>query len=280
MKDSFPELAKVRWDDLAAFLSVAQAGGLAGATEDAGSSAPTLSRRMHALERALGKDLFIRRSHGYALTDAGRDLVAALDGVADQIARATAPVREGALALVKISAGTWTSLALARHWARLTGTPADVRIRLVSTESFLSLTRREAAIAIRNAPPEGVGLAARKLARNDFAIYGRADAPTDWIVHKVDTPSSRWVAERAGSDPCHEVSHPRLTLDLALTGAGQVVLPTFIGDEEAALERRSDILPELSHEVVQASDVPMAHSPSPPQGPHDPQEQSSEQLRS
>ncbi len=45
------------WDDLRLFLHVAEQGGLAGAAEKTGVSAPTLGRRMLALERASGRAL-------------------------------------------------------------------------------------------------------------------------------------------------------------------------------------------------------------------------------
>ncbi|MEM7614700.1 MAG: LysR family transcriptional regulator [Pseudomonadota bacterium] len=238
-----------RWDDLAYFLAVARAGGLAAAAEDVGASAPTLGRRMHALERSMGRELFIRRTHGYDLTEAGTALLAALDGVADQIARATTRPRDGGVPLVTVSAGTWTSLALTRRWRDITGEPPDVRLRFVSSEAVLSITRREASIAIRNRRPTEPGLAARKLAQNEFAIFAAVGAPKLWIAHSVDTPSSRWTKERAGDSVCFEVSHPRLALDLALAGAGQIVLPMFIGEAERGLERRSEPILELSHEA-------------------------------
>lgn len=240
---------KVRWDDLADFLAVAKVGGLAAASKCVVSSAPTLGRRMRSLERALGRELFIRRTHGYDLTDAGTDLMREIEAVAEQIARATAKPKENKPPLVKLSAGAWTSLALAQSWQSVTGDPPDVRLRLVSSEAILSLKRREASIAIRNKRPTESGLARRKLARNEFAVYARADAPSRWIFHLVDTPSSRWTKERAGKDFFYEVSHPRLALDLALAGAGQVVLPTFIGDEERSLQRRSENISELSHDA-------------------------------
>lgn len=239
----------VRWDDLAAFLAVARAGGLAAAAKECASSAPTLGRRMHALERAMGRELFIRRSHGYGLTDAGIELMREMEGVAVNITRATTAPKEGGLPLIKVSAGTWTSLALARQWRDITGDPADVRLRFVSSEAVLSITRREASIAIRNSRPTEHGLAGRKLARNEFAIYSARDAPETWIIHSVDTPSSRWAKSRAGQDVCLEVSHPRLALDLAQEGAGQIVLPTFIGEKDVNLERRSEIISELSHDA-------------------------------
>ena len=54
-----------------------------------------------------------------------------------------------------------------------------------------------------------------------------------------------------------QVSHPRTLLDLALRDIGQIVLPCFIGDREAGLERTGDIIPDLSHDqwlVVHAQD--------------------------
>lgn len=240
---------RVQWDDLAHFLVVARAGGLAAAAKDVEASAPTLGRRMRALERAMGQELFIRQTHGYDLTDAGVELMRKMDIVAGQIARATAKPKEGDLPLVKVSAGTWTSLALARHWRDITLDPPDVRLRFVSSEAILSIARREVSIAIRNEPPMETGLAGRKLARNDFAIYATKDAPSRWITHSIDTPSSRWVRERASHGYCLEVSSPRLALDLALQGAGQIVLPIFIGNQEKDLVRRSDPISELSHDA-------------------------------
>ncbi len=249
MNEDLSAFGDVRWDDLAAFLAVARAGGLAAATRDIAYSAPTLGRRMRELERAMGRDLFQRRSHGYDLTDAGLELMRELEGVADRILRATALPRHGSLPLIKISAGTWTSLVLVRSWQDITGNPADVRLRFVSSEAVLSINRREASIAIRNSRPTEQGLAGRKLARNEFAIYSAPNAPETWVIHNVDTPSSRWAKARAEPDLCHEVSQPWLALDLAREGAGRIVLPTFIGDHEARLERLGEVIPELSHEA-------------------------------
>ena len=62
----------VNWEDLNLFLAVARAGGLSAAAAATGKSAPTLGRRMLALEAALGSDLFRRLPRGYELTEGGR----------------------------------------------------------------------------------------------------------------------------------------------------------------------------------------------------------------
>ena len=51
---------KFDWDDLRLFLAVAREGGLAAAAEKSGKSAPTLGRRMLALEQRIGQELFKR----------------------------------------------------------------------------------------------------------------------------------------------------------------------------------------------------------------------------
>ena len=238
----------VRWDDLSAFLAVARTGGLSAAARETGASAPTLGRRTRALERAVGRELFVRRTHGYELTEAGQEMLRDLEDVSGHIERITARPDGDDLPLVKLSAGTWTTLVLVRKSLELAGDPPDLRLRFLAAEDILSIGRREAAIGIRNRRPTEAGLAGRKLARVHFAAYAVPDAPQDWIRVQADTPSARWVAARAGGTTLHEVSHPRLALDLALAGAGRVVLPTFIGDGEPRMSRAGEPIEELSHD--------------------------------
>lgn len=97
------------WQDLQLFLAVAREGGLSPAAKATGSSPATLGRRMLALERAIGRDLFVRHRRGYELTHEGKGLQAALRQVESDILRAAVPVRSHDVPMVKISAGTWTT---------------------------------------------------------------------------------------------------------------------------------------------------------------------------
>ncbi|MEC9196343.1 MAG: LysR family transcriptional regulator [Pseudomonadota bacterium] len=241
-------LSQVSWDDLAAFLAIARNGGLSGAAREIGSSPPTLGRRMREMERRLGRELFVRRSHGYDLTDAGARLRDDLLPAEMAMIRATIPAQDGRLPLVRITAGTWTMLALADVLQSITGNPPDLRVRLLQGEEVLSIPRREAAIGFRNSRPDEAGLATRRLRPVDFAPYAAAGAPKQWIVVRAQTPSARWVAECCGDDVIAEVNAPRLALDLALRGIGQVLLPTFIGNAYPELERVGKKVKELSHD--------------------------------
>ena len=237
---------RVAWNDLHAFLAVARYGGLSAAARDIGSSAPTLGRRMRALERALGRELFVRRTHGYELTGDGESLRNELLPIEATIVRATAPATPDALPLVKIAAGTWTMLAVAGALPRIAGTPPDLRVRLVQGEDVLSIPRREASIGFRSRRPTKAGLAARKLRPVAFAPFATPDAPDRWIVVRADTPSARWVAERCGDRIAAETNTPRLALDLVLAGVGRALLPTFVGEGRA--ERVGPDVDELAHD--------------------------------
>lgn len=203
---------------------------------------------MRLLERQLGRELFIRRTHGYDLTEDGARLLAELAPAEAVITRATIPASDHALPVVRIAAGTWTMLALVRVVPALLGDPPDLRLRLLQGEDVLSIPRREAAIGFRARRPAQDGLAGRQLRPVAFAPYAAPGAADRWIMVRADTPSARWVAERSGGGAVVETDTPRLALDLALQGIGRVMLPTFIGDAQAGLDRAGAEVAELAHD--------------------------------
>lgn len=238
----------IDWKDLQLFLAVAREGGLSAAAKSTQRSAATLGRRMHALERGVGRELFIRQDRGYELTAEGRNLLDALTEVEPRLYRLTAPPTQGTRPLVKVSAGTWTTLALIQQFDSLTGTPPDIRLRFVSEEKVLDISHREVVIGFRNRRPTEESLVCRKLARVDFAPYATKSAPELWIKVIADTPSARWLDRTVGNDSVCEVSAPRNSLDLALAGQGIALLPTFIGDAQPQLHRTGNPIIELGHD--------------------------------
>lgn len=239
---------RVSWDDLAAFLAIARHGGLSAAAREIGSSAPTLGRRMRALERQSGRELFLRRTHGYDLTPDGEALCAELRQAEAIITRASRPATGDPRPLVRIAAGTWTMLALLDVLPRLIGTPPDLRVRLLQGEDILSIPRRETAIGFRSRRPTEDGLAGRRLRQVAFAPYAAPDAMAGWILVRSETPSARWLSARCHGRATIEVDTPRLALDLALRGMGQILLPTFLGDGQPGLGRVGSEIAELSHD--------------------------------
>lgn len=239
---------KVDWDDLHLFLAVAREGGLSPAAKVTQRSAATLGRRMLALERAMGRELFVRHDRGYEMTSEARKLLEELTEIEARIVRLTARPDAKERPLVKVSAGTWTTLALLEKLDEITGQPADIILRFISAETTLDMPRREVVIGFRNRRPTEESLAGRNLSRVEFAPYARTGAPERWIKVLADTPSARWLDKTIGNDAVCEVNAPRNSLDLALAGNGVALLPTFIGDGQKGLKRTGGTIPELAHD--------------------------------
>ena len=235
----------VDWDDLRLFLAIARSGGMAAAANETGKSAPTLGRRMLALERQLGKDLFHRKARGYELTKDGMDFLENVAGVEAGLL----PLIEvdNAPPVVKISAGSWVTQLLCRRVGELSNQGA-VRLQFLSTEETLDIGRREALIGVRNHRPNGRGLAGRRIGRVQFAIYATDPSVATWAQVVSTTPSSKWVQSISTAKDVIEVTNPRNAVDLAVAGVARVILPTFAGDGIGELVRVSDLVTELEHD--------------------------------
>ena len=236
------------WDDLALFLAVARAGGLSPASRVTGRSAATLGRRMHALERAMGCELFVRHGQGYEMTSDAQTLLTELSDIESRISRISVRRNESSPPLVKVSAGTWTTLALLDKLHLLTGEPPDIRLRFVTAEEPLSIAQRAIVIGIRNQRPTTQGLAGRRLQQVEFAPYATIDAPKRWIQVLINSPSARWLDQLSNKQIACEVTSPRSALDLALLGKGIALLPTFIGNSNSRLQQSDEVIRELTHD--------------------------------
>jgi DNA-binding transcriptional LysR family regulator len=88
------------------FLEVARLNSVSRAAETLYVTQPTLTARLHALERELGERLFVRARHGMRLTDAGRAFMPYAE-------RAVRALREGRRAIEELETGHAGQLHLA-----------------------------------------------------------------------------------------------------------------------------------------------------------------------
>ena len=240
------------WDDLAYFAAVVRAGGIMRAARDVGASPATLSRRMRAFEARLGRRLFRHGREGYAPTEDGlalarrtRAMEAAAVDIAHWRAAAAGPVP------VRISAGTWTALDLARNLRAYWTPDAPWVPEFVHCDLRMDLARREIDVGIRNARPDQPWLAGRRTRTVAFAAYGLSEGVAGWIGPTRDadvTPSGRWVLEHHRAAVVTTANTPRLAAEMARAGVGRVVLPTFVGDAMAPLRRLGEPIEALTSE--------------------------------
>lgn len=194
------------WDDLQLFFHVATGGGLSAAATRTGLSAPTIGRRMLALERVTGRSLFSRGPTGYLLAKDGQELLDRVRLMQDA-ARAISDWRGEVLTLpiVSTAADSWTSRFVADHLASV-WTPKDsFRMCYKTCDASVDFTYREAHIAIRHSRPESGNVAIRRSVKVAHAAYqaaGYDEKNCNWISLGTDTaitPADKWTFEQPDS---------------------------------------------------------------------------------
>lgn len=245
----------LRWDDIHLFLHVAETEGLSGAARRTGLSAPTIGRRMLALEQHTGQALFVRSQTGYALTQTGQALLAKVRTMQAAAQPVQALLSASAQKpIVRLSSGTGTALFLADRFAKLNRPHDEFRLSFVTTETVLDIAHREIELGIRSRPAEAGNLASRKLSNVRFAPYcsWSAGQPElmEWVAMdpaRAHYPAARWVHDQG--HPIRVVASSVSTIyQLVKAGAGIGVMPCFIGDSDPGLARAGPIIDDLREE--------------------------------
>ena len=231
-------------DRLAAFLSVADAGGLARAAPGEPVRQSQLSRQMKELEGALGQSLFLRSRHGMVLTSAGRALarvVRELDqGLRDVSAAERGPVR--------ISLGAGDSVL---RWLVLPGLAelraADVELAVgaLGADGVVdALLEQRIDLGLLRASEATGDLKTLRLGRISYALFsavGRGKLP-------LAVPTSERGLDRAlaslGPAALRCETFPQVA-QAVRSGSFSGVLPSFARSELAAAEFRMSTLPAL-----------------------------------
>lgn len=189
--------APLDWDDTRMFLAVARAGQLLGASRVLGINQATLSRRMAALETAIGTKLIVRRTHGSEITDAGATLLETLERVETAMLAVQSRLQgaEAASGVVRVGAPDGFGVGfLAPRLAALAGRYPRLTVQLVPTPRGFSLSRREADLAVMVGRPEKGRLVARKLTDYTLGLYASAgyladhpapDTPGELTSHRL-----------------------------------------------------------------------------------------------
>jgi DNA-binding transcriptional LysR family regulator len=251
----FSSVKEGRWEDLYLFLRVAQHGGLSGAAGVTGISAPTVGRRMLALERSLGRSLFLRSPTGYRLTEDGQVLFQRVLGM-EAAARPIGDWQSAVLSQPIVSLGTdfWTLRFLAQNFPELC-TPDDGFRTCFKVVPVVDLTYREMTVGVSDKLPDGINSAARVSHRSAYAVYRATTLDPArnkaWISLGTDVavkPWERWVFLQPDPWITTWTNTPASLLELVRCGAGCTVLPCFVGDANPTLIREGDAIAELAHD--------------------------------
>ncbi|WP_299368949.1 LysR family transcriptional regulator [uncultured Tateyamaria sp.] len=164
----------MNWDDLRYFLAVAREGQMLGASRRLGVSQALLSRHLARLEEDVGARLFDRSTRGCTLTDAGSDLLQTAERIEAELLSGTSNLeRAGAVSgTLRIGAPDgFGSAFLAPRLGKLRQRHPDLRLQLVPVARTISLSEREADVAIMIGRPAKGRLRVRKLTEYTLGLY-------------------------------------------------------------------------------------------------------------
>jgi DNA-binding transcriptional LysR family regulator len=259
------EGSAMNWDDARLFLAVGRAGQLLAAARNMGVNQATMSRRISALETALGTKLIIRRTNGCELTPEGETLIHALERAETEIIQGQAQL-EGAnssvVGTVRIGAPDGFGVAfLAPQLKKLAEDNPGLVLQLVPVPRNFSLSRREADIAVMIGRPDHGRLIGRKLTDYSLGLYASQDylaqfrspnAMTDLAQHRlvgyvedlIYAPSLNYAQEFWRHWQAQiEISSATGQLEAIRSGAGIGVLHDYLALPHLNLVR---VLPEQS----------------------------------
>jgi len=261
------------WNDLRLVLAIARAGGLSGAARALAVNHSTAFRRLNALEERLGARLFERLPGGtYAPTAAGERVAAAAERMETETAALDREItgRDHRLTgRVRLTMSeTFAFRLLAPLMARFRDRYPGVVVELVVDSRLLSLSRREADVALRAARPREGDLFGRRLCEVAWTVYGSPKlvgehgAPRDvadlarfpfigWSVDTVGVGAADWIEATVPPEQVvYRASSLVHQLVAAREGIGLAALPCYHGDPEPGLVRvLPDPVPALSREL-------------------------------
>lgn len=250
------------WNDFKIVLALGRGGSVAAAARLLGIDNSTVSRRLAAIEAALGACLIVRGGREFTFTAEGKAALAAAETMEASAALAATKIRatkaeiEG---VVRISCVPSIVRALLPFPALVAETHDKLAVELDSAARIVDLAKGDADIAIRIARPTEIDVIAKHgyemglglyAAKSYVAEHGLPKHPDELREHKLvlfaksflHLPWVKWLEQFAGaSSTTTRVDSAEMAQSVVLSGGGIGVIACFYGDQSAELVR---VLPE------------------------------------
>lgn len=264
------------WDDLRTFLAIARHGTLSAAARSLGVTQPTMGRRLAAMEKRIGARLLQRTPTGYALTPPGEAVLGNAERAEAEVLAAERAITgrdvalEGVVRLTTVD--TLAARIVAPALAALQEKHPGIVVELVPDTRSLSLSKREADIALRMTRFEGHEVATRRVGAVAMGLYATAQ----WIEpakrgdvrlvtvldDQAHLPEAKLLREVFPNASIGFRSNSReVQLHATLAGAGVAALARYRADLEPSLVRLKNPKWELVRDIWLGVHIDMRHMP-------------------
>ncbi len=247
----------MNWNDLRYILAISRGRTLAAAARLLGVDDTTVARRLVAVQETIGVRLYQRLTDGtLQLTTSGERAalhaeriereIGALDvelSGADDMVSGTVRVTSVPIIVNHILVPA-AQILLKRH--------PELQLEVVGDARDLSLTRREADLALRLARPKsgGTKVTARRVGTLRYDVYAstsysvREARMLSWVTYDeamAHLPQARWIAATAVRNDeriaAVHVNDAESVLEAVIAGLGRSLLPCVIADGDSRLRR-------------------------------------------
>ncbi len=249
------------WNDLRYVLAASRSETLSAAARRLAVDQTTVARRLAGIERAMGVRLFDRIEGRLVATDAGRTAVVRAERIeaeAQALEAELSGADRDAAGVVRLTAvPSIVNYALMPRLGALLSRYPRLNLEIVAEPGNLSLSKREADMAIRLARPPGGTALCRRIGAIAYGVYGArgsAGQTLPWLTYDeahAHLPQARWIARHGRGSGGHQLrlNDADSLLQAVRTGLGQTLLPTFIAEEDPGLVRLSPEPSVLDREV-------------------------------
>lgn len=250
------------WSDFRILLALSRGGSVAGAARALGVDNSTVSRRLGALEEAVGARLILRGGREFTWTAEGRSAVAAAEAMEAAVSCAVRALRSARLATegsVRVSCPPAFAPTLMHVFATLQQQHPRLEVELSGDYRTVDLARGEADVALRMACPTEPGLVARRAVECGWALYAsqgyaaarglpatNAELQQHRLVLYVEAMHRiaplRWLeGHRGPATAIVRVDSLEVLANVVASDGGIGALPCFVGDAHPGFVR---VLPQ------------------------------------
>ncbi len=252
----------IDWDDARLLLALLRAPSLVAGARSLGVDKSTASRRVEALEKALGAKLFVRTHEGMRPSVAGERLRPHAERIeAGMFALTSAAVADAATVSGRVRIATTEGMAsrlVAGGLLDLRASYPALELEILGGNRPVDLSRGDADLAVRVTPTADPRLKVRVLGKYRIALFaastylrarGLPRTPAQLDGHDTLLPSgdlealpeARWLRDRSGMRVALRSSSLPALVEAAVRGHGIVALTRAWGETVAGLEHLFDL---------------------------------------
>jgi len=256
----------VNWDDLKFFIAVAQSGSITDAGVALKVSASTVARKIAALEQVLGRTLFVKKTNGYFLSEAGTGLVPLALETEERfrlIERQLSQPGAGLAGQVRIDCpelmGTHLIIPGLEEFRRQY---PQISFDFSNSVSSAKLTQSHSDVIVRLHRPDQGNFTLRRVGWLDHGLFcspayaARHGVPSSaselaqhtligWSTGMAHMPLAQWLEQVSGGQtPWMRAANLTAQLKAVQANLGIAALPAYVGQGEGLHPVLDDLPPQ------------------------------------